>query len=211
MGFELWASYGPSSGSIDGSSLAICCSHWALYVSTILAIVEIPCLKIRWPGFDCRHSCLWSLLYLMFESDVCPKRKMIQLENMESMKFREDTVNSCVRSSNKKARFMAWSSRFYPWITMRDLYNGTASTFLPSRGGDVWATTRGSESGEKILFSSSFTSLMRAWWNSILEILLWKWRRGSKSNSFLYHYCGCGLATLAGNYTKRLRKMGLMP
>ena len=44
-------------------------------------------------------------------------------------------------------------------------------------------------------------------WNSILEILEQKVKEGSKSNS-LYDDIGC-MATLAGNYTKRLRKMGI--
>ena len=44
-------------------------------------------------------------------------------------------------------------------------------------------------------------------WNSILEILRTERKEGLKSNSF-WDDIGC-MATLAGNYTKRLRKMGI--
>ena len=99
MGFELWASFAAFFW------LNRWFPHWLsvaviglLYVSTILAIVNRntpPENKVTWlliaviPVFG-------SLLYLMFGERRLSKQEMIQLENMESMKFREDNSHQSV-------------------------------------------------------------------------------------------------------------------
>jgi len=103
MGFELWASFAAFFW------LNRWFPHWLsvaviglLYVSTILAIVNRntpPENKVTWlliaviPVFG-------SLLYLMFGERRLSKKEMIQLKNMESMKFREDNSHQLRKELN---------------------------------------------------------------------------------------------------------------
>jgi len=165
MGFELWASFAAFFW------LNRWFPHWLsvaviglLYVSTILAIVNRntpPENKVTWlliaviPVFG-------SLLYLMFGERRLSKKEMIQLKNMESMKFREEMYEQL----------------------LEDL-----------------------RAAKKFIFIEFYIIDEGLMWNSILEILEQKVKEGVEVK-LLYDDIGC-MATLAGNYTKRLRKMGI--
>ena len=120
-------------------SLAICCSHWALlYVSTILAIVNRNTRlenKVTWL-LIARHSCLWIAFIPHVWRAAFVQKEMIQLKNMESMKFRED-------NSHQLRKELKQEKQSGLWLGQVDFIHGPqcgslqwdSIDLLPSRGG----------------------------------------------------------------------------
>ena len=211
MGFELWASFAAFFW------LNRWFPHWLsvaviglLYVTTILAIVNRntpPENKVTWlliaviPVFG-------SLLYLMFGERRLSKKEMIQLENMESMKFREDNSHQLRKELKQESKAVyGLVKSILSMDHNADLYNGTASTFYPL-GEEMYAQLlEDLRAAKKFIFIEFYIIDEGLMWNSILEILEQKVKEGVEVK-LLYDDIGC-MATLAGNYTKRLRKMGI--
>lgn len=211
MGFELWLSFAaffwlnewfPNWMSVTIMVL--------LYISTILAIVNRnmpPESKVTWlliaviPVFG-------SLLYLMFGERRLSKKEMVQLENMESMNFRED--NSRELRLQLKEESKAVYGMVKSILSMdhnADLYNGTASTFFPLGDQMFPQLLEDLRSAKKFIFLEFYIIEEGLMWNSILDILLEKVKEGVEVK-LLYDDIGC-MATLKGNYSKRLRKLGI--
>ena len=211
MGFELWLSFAaffwlnewfPNWMSVTIMVL--------MYISTILAIVNRnmpPESKVTWlliaviPVFG-------FLLYLMFGERRLSKKEMAQLENMESMKFRED--NSRELRLQLKEESKAVYGMVKSILSMdhnADLYNGTASTFFPLGDQMLPQLLEDLRSAKKFIFLEFYIIEEGLMWNSILEILLEKVKEGIEVK-LLYDDIGC-MATLKGNYTRRLRKLGI--
>jgi lipid phosphotransferase len=211
MGFELWFSFAaffwlnewfPNWLSVTIMVL--------LYISTILAIVNRnmpPESKVTWlliavvPVFG-------SLLYLMFGERRLSKKEMKQLENMESMEFREDNSRELrlkLKEENKAVYGMVKS--LLSMDHNADLYNGTSSTFFPLGDQMFKQLLEDLRSAKKFIFMEFYIIDEGLMWDSILEILIEKVKEGVEVK-LLYDDIGC-MATLAGNYTKRLRKLGI--
>ena len=211
MGFELWFSFAaffwlnewfPNWLSVTIMVL--------LYISTILAIVNRnmpPESKVTWlliavvPVFG-------SLLYLMFGERHLSKKEMKQLENMESMEFREDNSRELrlkLKEENKAVYGMVKS--LLSMDHNADLYNGTSSTFFPLGDQMFKQLLEDLRSAKKFIFMEFYIIDEGLMWDSILEILIEKVKEGVEVK-LLYDDIGC-MATLAGNYTKRLRKLGI--
>lgn len=211
MGFELWLSFAaffwlngwfPNWMSVTIMVL--------LYISTILAIVNRnmpPESKVTWlliaviPVFG-------SLLYLMFGERRLSKKEMVQLENMESMNFRED--NSRELRLQLKEESKAVYGMVKSILSMdhnADLYNGTVSTFFPLGDQMFPQLLEDLRSAKKFIFLEFYIIEEGLMWNSILDILLEKVKEGVEVK-LLYDDIGC-MATLKGNYSKRLRKLGI--
>lgn len=211
MGFELWLSFAgffwlnewfPNWMSVTIMVL--------LYISTILAIVNRnmpPESKVTWlliavvPVFG-------SLLYLMFGERRLSKKEMKQLENMESMEFREDNSRELrlkLKEENKAVYGMVKS--LLSMDHNADLYNGTSSTFFPLGDQMFKQLLEDLRSAKKFIFMEFYIIDEGLMWDSILEILIEKVKEGVEVK-LLYDDIGC-MATLAGNYTKRLRKLGI--
>ena len=211
MGFELWFSF----------AAFIWLNEWfpnwlsvtimvLLYISTILAIVNRnmpPESKVTWlliavvPVFG-------SLLYLMFGERRLSKKEMKQLENMESMEFREDNSRELrlkLKEENKAVYGMVKS--LLSMDHNADLYNGTSSTFFPLGDQMFKQLLEDLRSAKKFIFMEFYIIDEGLMWDSILEILIEKVKEGVEVK-LLYDDIGC-MATLAGNYTKRLRKLGI--
>ena len=211
MGFELWASFAAFFW------LNRWFPHWLsvaviglLYVSTILAIVNRntpPENKVTWlliaviPVFG-------SLLYLMFGERRLSKKEMIQLKNMESMKFREDNSHQLRKELKQESKAVyGLVKSILSMDHNADLYNGTASTFYPLGEEMYEQLLEDLKAAKKFIFIEFYIIDEGLMWNSILEILEQKVKDGVEVK-LLYDDIGC-MATLAGNYTKRLRKMGI--
>ena len=211
MGFELWFSFAAffwlNEWFPNWLSVIIMV---LLYISTILAIVNRnmpPESKVTWlliavvPVFG-------SLLYLMFGERRLSKKEMKQLENMESMEFREDNSRELrlkLKEENKAVYGMVKSM-----LSMdhnADLYNGTSSTFFPLGDQMFKQLLEDLRSAKKFIFMEFYIIDEGLMWDSILEILIEKVKEGVEVK-LLYDDIGC-MATLAGNYTKRLRKLGI--
>ena len=211
MGFELWLSFAaffwlnewfPNWMSVTIMVL--------LYISTILAIVNRnmpPESKVTWlliaviPVFG-------SLLYLMFGERRLSKKEMVQLENMESMNFREDNSHELrlqLKEESKSVYGMVKS--ILSMDHNADLYNGTASTFFPLGDQMLPQLLEDLRSAKKFIFLEFYIIEEGLMWNSILDILLEKVKEGVEVK-LLYDDIGC-MATLKGNYTRRLRKLGI--
>ena len=211
MGFELWLSFAaffwlnewfPNWMSVTIMVL--------LYISTILAIVNRnmpPESKVTWlliaviPVFG-------FLLYLMFGERRLSKKELVQLENMESMNFRED--NSRELRLQLKEESKAVYGVVKSILSMdhtADLYNGTASTFFPLGDQMFPQLLEDLRSAKKFIFLEFYIIEEGLMWNSILDILLEKVKEGVEVK-LLYDDIGC-MATLKGNYTRRLRKLGI--
>ena len=211
MGFELWSSFAaffwlnewfPNWLSVTIMVL--------LYISTILAIVNRnmpPESKVTWlliavvPVFG-------SLLYLMFGERRLSKKEMKQLENMESMEFREENSRELrlkLKEENKAVYGMVKS--LLSMDHNADLYNGTSSTFFPLGDQMFKQLLEDLRSAKKFIFMEFYIIDEGLMWDSILEILIEKVKEGVEVK-LLDDDIGC-MATLAGNYTKRLRKVGI--
>lgn len=211
MGFELWLSFAgffwlnewfPNWMSVTIMVL--------LYISTILAIVNRnmpPESKVTWlliaviPVFG-------FLLYLMFGERRLSKKEMVQLENMESMNFREDNSRELrlqLKEESKTVYGMVKS--ILSMDHTADLYNGTASTFFPLGDQMFPQLLKDLRSAKKFIFLEFYIIEEGLMWNSILDILLEKVKEGVEVK-LLYDDIGC-MATLKGNYTRRLRKLGI--
>lgn len=211
MGFELWLSFAaffwlnewfPNWMSVTIMVL--------LYISTILAIVNRnmpPESKVTWlliaviPVFG-------FLLYLMFGERRLSKKEMVQLENMESMNFREDNSRELrlqLKEESKTVYGMVKS--ILSMDHTADLYNGTASTFFPLGDQMFPQLLEDLRSAKKFIFLEFYIIEEGLMWNSILDILLEKVKEGVEVK-LLYDDIGC-MATLKGNYTRRLRKLGI--
>lgn len=211
MGFELWFSFAAffwlNEWFPNWLSVIIMV---LLYISTILAIVNRnmpPESKVTWlliavvPVFG-------SLLYLMFGERRLSKKEMKQLENMESMEFREDNSRELrlkLKEENKAVYGVVKS--LLSMDHNADLYNGTSSTFFPLGDQMFKQLLEDLRSAKKFIFMEFYIIDEGLMWDSILEILIEKVKEGVEVK-LLYDDIGC-MATLAGNYTKRLRKLGI--
>ena len=211
MGFELWFSFAAffwlNEWFPNWLSVIIMV---LLYISTILAIVNRnmpPESKVTWlliavvPVFG-------SLLYLMFGERRLSKKEMKQLENMESMEFREDNSRELrlkLKEENKAVYGMVKS--LLSMDHNADFYNGTSSTFFPLGDQMFKQLLEDLRSAKKFIFMEFYIIDEGLMWDSILEILIEKVKEGVEVK-LLYDDIGC-MATLAGNYTKRLRKLGI--
>lgn len=182
----------------------------SLYIGTILAIVNRnmpPESKVTWLLFAV-VPVFGFLLYLMFGERRLSKKEIQQLEKMDSMKFREDNSYDLrveLKQENKSAFGIVKS--LLSMDHNADVYDGTASQYF-SLGEEMFeAMLDDLRSAKKFIFLEFYIIDPGLMWNRILEILVDKVQQGVEVK-LLYDDIGC-MATLSGDYTKRLRKMGI--
>ena len=182
----------------------------SLYIGTILAIVNRnmpPESKVTWLLFAV-VPVFGFLLYLMIGERRLSKKEIQQLEKMDSMKFREDNSYDLrveLKQENKSAFGIVKS--LLSMDHNADVYDGTASQYF-SLGEEMFeAMLDDLRSAKKFIFLEFYIIDPGVMWNRILEILVDKVQQGVEVK-LLYDDIGC-MATLSGDYTKRLRKMGI--
>jgi len=184
----------------------------SLYIGTILAIVNRnmpPESKVTWLLFAV-VPVFGFLLYLMFGERRLSKKEIQQLEKMDSMKFREDNSYDLrveLKQENKSAFGIVKS--LLSMDHNADVYDGTASQYF-SLGEEMFeAMLDDLRSAKKFIFLEFYIIDPGLMWNRILEILVDKVQQGVEVK-LLYDDIGC-MATLSGDYTKRLPKVGMDP
>ena len=182
----------------------------SLYIGTILAIVNRnmpPESKVTWLLFAV-VPVFGFLLYLMFGERRLSKKEIQQLEKMDSMKFREDNSYDLrveLKQENKSAFGIVKS--LLSMDHNADVYDGTASQYF-SLGEEMFeAMLDDLRSAKKFIFLEFYIIDPGLMWNRVLEILVDKVQQGVEVK-LLYDDIGC-MATLSGDYTKRLRKIGI--
>ena len=182
----------------------------SLYIGTILAIVNRnmpPESKVTWLLFAV-VPVFGFLLYLMIGERRLSKKEIQQLEKMDSMKFREDNSYDLrveLKQENKSAFGIVKS--LLSMDHNADVYDGTASQYFPL-GEEMFETMLDDlRSAKKFIFLEFYIIDPGVMWNRVLEILVDKVQQGVEVK-LLYDDIGC-MATLPGDYTKRLRKMGI--
>ena len=182
----------------------------SLYIWTILAIVNRnmpPESKVTWILFAV-VPVFGFLLYLMIGERRLSKKEIQQLEKMDSMKFREDNSYDLrveLKQENKSAFGIVKS--LLSMDHNADVYDGTASQYF-SLGEEMFeAMLDDLRSAKKFIFLEFYIIDPGLMWNRILEILVDKVQQGVEVK-LLYDDIGC-MATLSGDYTKRLRKIGI--
>ena len=182
----------------------------SLYIGTILAIVNRnmpPESKVTWILFAV-VPVFGFLLYLMIGERRLSKKEIQQLEKMDSMKFREDNSYDLrveLKQKNKSAFGIVKS--LLSMDHNADVYDGTASQYF-SLGEEMFeAMLDDLRSAKKFIFLEFYIIDPGVMWNRVLEILVDKVQQGVEVK-LLYDDIGC-MATLSGDYTKRLRKMGI--
>lgn len=182
----------------------------SLYIGTILAIVNRnmpPESKVTWLLFAV-VPVFGFLLYLMIGERRLSKKEIQQLEKMDSMKFREDNSYDLrveLKQENKSAFGIVKS--LLSMDHNADVYDGTASQYF-SLGEEMFeAMLDDLRSAKKFIFLEFYIIDPGVMWNRVLEILVDKVQQGVEVK-LLYDDIGC-MATLPGDYTKRLRKMGI--
>ncbi len=182
----------------------------SLYIGTILAIVNRnmpPESKVTWLLFAV-VPVFGFLLYLMIGERRLSKKEIQQLEKMDSMKFREDNSYDLrveLKQENKSAFGIVKS--LLSMDHNADVYDGTASQYF-SLGEEMFeAMLDDLRSAKKFIFLEFYIIDPGLMWNRVLEILVDKVQQGVEVK-LLYDDIGC-MATLSGDYTKRLRKMGI--
>ena len=182
----------------------------SLYIGTILAIVNRnmpPESKVTWILFAV-VPVFGFLLYLMIGERRLSKKEIRQLEKMDSMKFREDNsydLRVQLKQENKSAFGIVKS--LLSMDHNADVYDGTASQYFPLGEEMFEAMLDDLRSAKKFIFLEFYIIDPGLMWNRILEILVDKVQQGVEVK-LLYDDIGC-MATLSGDYTKRLRKMGI--
>ena len=182
----------------------------SLYIGTILAIVNRnmpPESKVTWILFAV-VPVFGFLLYLMIGERRLSKKEIRQLEKMDSMKFREDNsydLRVQLKQENKSAFGIVKS--LLSMDHNADVYDGTASQYFPLGEEMFEAMLDDLRSAKKFIFLEFYIIDPGLMWNRILEILVDKVQQGVEVK-LLYDDIGC-MATLPGDYTKRLRKMGI--
>ena len=182
----------------------------SLYIGTILAIVNRnmpPESKVTWLLFAV-VPVFGFLLYLMIGERRLSKKEIQQLEKMDSMKFREDNsydLRVQLKQENKSAFGIVKS--LLSMDHNADVYDGTASQYFPLGEEMFEAMLDDLRSAKKFIFLEFYIIDPGLMWNRILEILVYKVQQGVEVK-LLYDDIGC-MATLPGDYTKRLRKMGI--
>lgn len=182
----------------------------SLYIGTILAIVNRnmpPESKVTWLLFAV-VPVFGFLLYLMIGERRLSKKEIQQLEKMDSMKFREDNSYDLrveLKQENKSAFGIVKS--LLSMDHNADVYDGTASQYFPLGEEMFEAMLDDLRSAKKFIFLEFYIIDPGVMWNRILEILVDKVQQGVEVK-LLYDDIGC-MATLPGDYTKRLRKMGI--
>ena len=182
----------------------------SLYIGTILTIVNRnmpPESKVTWLLFAV-VPVFGFLLYLMFGERRLSKKEIQQLEKMDSMKFREDNsydLRVQLKQENKSAFGIVKS--LLSMDHNADVYDGTASQYFPLGEEMFEAMLDDLRSAKKFIFLEFYIIDPGLMWNRILEILVDKVQQGVEVK-LLYDDIGC-MATLPGDYTKRLRKMGI--
>ena len=182
----------------------------SLYIGTILAIVNRnmpPESKVTWILFAV-VPVFGFLLYLMIGERRLSKKEIQQLEKMDSMKFREDNSYDLrveLKQENKSAFGIVKS--LLSMDHNADVYDGTASQYF-SLGEEMFeAMLDDLRSAKKFIFLEFYIIDPGLMWNRVLEILVDKVQQGVEVK-LLYDDIGC-MATLSGDYTKRLRKIGI--
>ena len=182
----------------------------SLYIGTILVIVNRnmpPESKVTWILFAV-VPVFGFLLYLMIGERRLSKKEIQQLEKMDSMKFREDNSYDLrveLKQENKSAFGIVKS--LLSMDHNADVYDGTASQYF-SLGEEMFeAMLDDLRSAKKFIFLEFYIIDPGLMWNRILEILVDKVQQGVEVK-LLYDDIGC-MATLSGDYTKRLRKIGI--
>ncbi|WP_454386885.1 cardiolipin synthase [Streptococcus sp. Marseille-Q8145] len=182
----------------------------SLYIGTILAIVNRnmpPESKVTWILFAV-VPVFGFLLYLMIGERRLSKKEIQQLEKMDSMKFREDNSYDLrveLKQENKSAFGIVKS--LLSMDHNADVYDGTASQYF-SLGEEMFeAMLDDLRSAKKFIFLEFYIIDPGLMWNRVLDILVDKVQQGVEVK-LLYDDIGC-MATLPGDYTKRLRKMGI--
>ena len=182
----------------------------SLYIGTILAIVNRnmpPESKVTWLLFAV-VPVFGFLLYLMIGERRLSKKEIQQLEKMDSMKFREDNSYDLrveLKQENKSAFGIVKS--LLSMDHNADVYDGTASQYFPLGEEMFEAMLDDLRSAKKFIFLEFYIIDPGLMWNRILEILVDKVQQGVEVK-LLYDDIGC-MATLSGDYTKRLRKIGI--
>ena len=182
----------------------------SLYIGTILAIVNRnmpPESKVTWILFAV-VPVFGFLLYLMIGERRLSKKEIQQLEKMDSMKFREGNSYDLrveLKQENKSAFGIVKS--LLSMDHNADVYDGTASQYFPLGEEMFEAMLDDLRSAKKFIFLEFYIIDPGLMWNRILEILVDKVQQGVEVK-LLYDDIGC-MATLPGDYTKRLRKMGI--
>ena len=182
----------------------------SLYIGTILAIVNRnmpPESKVTWLLFAV-VPVFGFLLYLMIGERRLSKKEIQQLEKMDSMKFREDNSYDLrveLKQENKSAFGIVKS--LLSMDHNADVYDGTASQYFPLGEEMFEVMLDDLRSAKKFIFLEFYIIDPGLMWNRILEILVDKVQQGVEVK-LLYDDIGC-MATLPGDYTKRLRKMGI--
>lgn len=181
-----------------------------LYIGTILAIVNRnmpPESKVTWlliavvPIFG-------FLLYLMFGERHLSKKEVQQLENMDSVKFREDNSYDLrveLKQENKSAFGIVKS--LLSMDHNADVYDGTASQYFATGEEMFTAMLADLRSAKKFIFLEFYIIDEGLMWNSVLGILIEKVKQGIEVK-LLYDDIGC-MATLPGDYTQKLRNLGI--
>lgn len=182
----------------------------SLYIGTILAIVNRnmpPESKVTWLLFAV-VPVFGFLLYLMIGERRLSKKEIQQLEKMDSMKFREDNSYDLrveLKQENKSAFGIVKS--LLSMDHNADVYDGTASQYF-SLGEEMFEVMLDDlRSAKKFIFLEFYIIDPGMMWNRVLEILVDKVQQGVEVK-LLYDDIGC-MATLPGDYTQRLRKMGI--
>ena len=182
----------------------------SLYIGTILTIVNRnmpPESKVTWILFAV-VPVFGFLLYLMIGERRLSKKEIQQLEKMDSMKFREGNSYDLrveLKQENKSAFGIVKSLLSMDHNT--DVYDGTASQYFPLGEEMFEAMLDDLRSAKKFIFLEFYIIDPGLMWDRILEILVEKVQQGVEVK-LLYDDIGC-MATLPGDYTKRLRKMGI--
>lgn len=182
---------------------------WATQIFCVVKIIssdDNPDYKVPWLLFVMLLPVVGFMLYFLFYSRNFKKKFLRRLAEVESESYEKDDTALFERLRGESGEIYG-DAKMLCRISGSHLFDGTALTYFPS-GEEMHASLLADlASAEHFIFLEYFIIEEGVFWNSILEILKEKAKRGV-TVKVLYDDVGC-MSTLPGNYAKILRRHGI--
>lgn len=181
---------------------------WATEIGCVIKIIasdDNPDYKVPWLLFVLILPIAGFMLYFIFYSRRLQKKYVRRLKELKERGYvRDESVLARLKAEDGMAYSQA---KMLCDISESQVFDNTAQTYFPL-GEDMWKSLlQDLQGAEKFIYMEYFIIEEGVFWNSILAILKEKAKSGVEVK-LVYDDVGC-MATLPGDYAKRLKKDGI--
>ena len=172
----------------------------------IIASNDNPDYKIPWMLFVLIIPVAGLMLYLIFGSRKLQKKFLRRLKHLKSFGYQKDDT-ALFEKFEKEDAILCSHAKMLTNIAETHLFSNTKQTYFSSGEEYHKSLLQDLETATKFIYLEYFIIEEGKLWNSILEILKEKAKKGVEVK-VAFDDIGC-MSTLPGNYAKRLKKFGI--